>query len=270
MNKIILRTALITLGAIIVVLGIVSLIIGVFFPITFAKFFEDTGSNKASFYFYEKAYSKSKDINKTHTLLNKAIEFKFDKKVVQYYEKLSAYGNYQEFIDHINSQNYDSDSAVIVNTMLTNEDNRLKTRYVSSLAKIDLDKAFKFAIDDLYQSQTDPLSVNVNFVMAGLCSHINANTIKYFQSYDYEQKSELVADRVMSFYNELDSLYQTSKPTASKYTLAVYSNKLIVMLQTMLIIEDYIDNTKISTTYDESALQTALNTLVSEYNSYCN
>ena len=246
--------------------------IGVFFPINFAKLFESTGSTRASFYFYEKAYHKSTDINNIYTLVNKAIDFKIDKKVVQYYEKLSSHDRYGEFIDFINEHNYSQDSSVLVNSMLTNEDNRLKTRYVTSLANIDLDKAFKYAIDDLFATSiTSDNNPNINFVLAGLYEYINADNIKYFEATAYAKDNTLVADKIMQTYLDLSQEYERIKaelPNAN-YLLAVYSGKLVDMCQTMILIDKYVDHTKLSTTYNTDDLKTALTSLVNQHKNFC-
>ena len=268
MSKLIIKTALITLGIIVGLLGIVCLIIGVFFPIKFATLFESTGSYSASYYFYEQAYGKSTDINKTYTLLDKAIQFKLDSKVVKYYEKLSAYDRYDEFIDFVNKNNYDQDSKVLVNVMMSNEDNRLKTRYVSSLANRDLDKAFKFAVQDLYKTSIVDGQLNVNFVIAGLYEHINADTIKYFQNSEYSKNSTLVADQIKNNFDALYTLYQGKKTDSSNYVLALYSGKLVDMCQTMILVDKFLDDSLINTSYDADYLTQTLTTIVAEYQTY--
>ena len=269
MNKLILKTALITLSAIIGILAIICLILGIWFPLTFAKFFENTGSNNASFYFYEKTYSKTNDINDTYFLLNKAIEFKIDKKVVYYYENLSKYSRYDEFIKFINKNNFSQENSVAINSILTNEDNRLKTRYVSSLAKIDLDKAYNFAIDDLFNTQVIEGNINLNFVISGLYKYIDENNIKYFEQQEYAKQGILVADKIMDYYNQINDVYQNGKESFSKYYLAVYSNKLIDICQTMILLEKYLNKSKIQSIYDINILQQTLNTLVGENKEYC-
>ncbi len=266
-NKVILKTALITLAVIIGVFGIVCLFIGLFSPITFAKLFEDTGSLGTSYYFYEKAYSKSTDINHTYTLVDKAIQFKLDKKVVKYYEQLSSHEQYQEFVEFKNEHNYSNQNNILTNVMMSNEDNRLKTRYVSSLATIDLDKAFKYAIQDL--NDIDVNEQNINFVISGLYKYITEDNSKYFDSNDYSVDGVLVADKIKDTFDQLNTVYQAKKSTASKYQLAQYSNKLVDMCQTMILISDIVDHSVITTDYNIDNLKDTLAVLVEEFQSYC-
>jgi len=154
MVKLILKTSLITLASIIVVLGVISLFVGVFSPVSFANLFENLGANNASMYFYVKAYERTPNINTLFAVVNKSIQFGVPEGTIKYYQILEQNYDtqYAAFMDFVNENNYTSSSGVVLNKVsVSNEDNYLKCRYVLALAQTgDIEGAFDYAVKDFY------------------------------------------------------------------------------------------------------------------------
>ena len=79
----------------------------------------------------------------------------------------------------------------------------------------------------------------------------------------------LVADKIKETFDQLNTVYQSKKSTESKYQLAQYSNKLVDMCQTMILISDIVDHSAITTDYNIDNLKDTLAVLVEEFQSYC-
>ena len=75
MKKLVLKVSLITVAAILVLLGIVYGCFSLFAPHLLGSLFERVGANNASLYFYEKEYNKNQNTSNLYRVLNKAIIF---------------------------------------------------------------------------------------------------------------------------------------------------------------------------------------------------
>ena len=178
MGKIIAKTALITFLAIIVLIGAVG---GMFIwlaPETVAKSCESLGFDSLSLKMYERTYKKDKTINNLHRVVDKSILFGGDETLLKYYPEFESHKDYEKFIQALDEANYDENAKVIVNLKLSNEGNRLKTRYVSALAKDDFEKAFTYAANDLFGINV--LEDDFHYCIVGLAKYLNRANAELF------------------------------------------------------------------------------------------
>lgn len=242
MKKLVLKVSALTIVAILILLAIVYGCFSLFAPHLLGSLFERVGANNASLYFYEKEYNKNQNTTNLYRVLNKAIIFENNDKVIEYFEKFYNLENYEQNIETINEANYNANGSVLENVSLSNADNRLKTRYVKSLCVASrFDDAFEFAKNDL----TNFDDTNINFVFSGLADFINDENGEMFDKEKIGTKT--VAESIYNFYGQVKTLYENSKTAnKSKYTLAVLANKLLGMTDFMEQIKDYTTNTNYS------------------------
>ena len=222
MRKLVYKTALITFAGFLVVTGIVSLIVGVCSPISFARLFEDLGINNAGMYFYVKHYEKNKDINNLHLVVSKSINFESYDNIIKYYELLEDEAEYDNFIAFIDAANYSAGSSIAAKVALSHEDDFLKCRYVYALAKTgEFEKAFNYAADNLQNNLGED---SLHFVFSGLSDYA-ADNYDYF---DEVINGKTTAERINEKYDTLISKYETIKDETpnNKYLLACYSSKI--------------------------------------------
>ncbi len=258
MTKTIIKTALVTLIAIIVALGLMLGGFVLFNPKGLAEKCENLGLNRFSLMMYERNYAKNKDISSLYLMVDKSIVLDNDNLVIKYYPKLEEETRYAEYIEAVNTANYDESAKVLVNVSLSNADNRLKTAYVKALAASDYDTAFSYAYADL--KVTEAVGYNINFCFIGLVNYIDeTNATKFTEEID----GGTAVGYIASLYNALSSRYEAEKPTSTAYQKAVLSNKLIDIMQFMLLIQS-----KTDCGYNSEEINNNLQTLFSEYRTY--
>ena len=259
MGKIILKTAAITMVVIIVLLAIASGLLIWLAPDFVATSAEKLGFEGVSLSMYERSYKQDKTINSLYTLVNKSIQFKDDDMLIKYYEKLEEHKDYTKFIKALDEANFDAKQSVLTNIKLSNEDNRLKTRYVKALAKKDFTKALNFAAQDMlnFDANADKL----NFCVIGLVDKINKDNISKFTE-NNEILTESVCQKIESMYNALKDRYENV--AESTYNKALCSAKLVDMLQFMILLKDQDE----SVDYDKTALTNDLAIIFAQYQNY--
>lgn len=261
MGKIIAKTALITFLAIIVLIGAVG---GMFIwlaPETVAKSCESLGFDSLSLKMYERTYKKDKTINNLHRVVDKSILFGGDETLLKYYPEFESHKDYEKFIQALDEANYDENAKVIVNLKLSNEGNRLKTRYVSALAKDDFEKAFTYAANDLFGINV--LEDDFHYCIVGLAKYLNRANAELFGDVEKGQGGKPVGEIIYERYVELKTLYDNST-FESNYEAAVMSSRLIDMLQFMLLI----DSTTDAYAYNKVALTNDLEAIFADYKEY--
>lgn len=238
MKKLVLKVSLITVAAILVLLGIVYGCFSLFAPHLLGSLFERVGANNASLYFYEKEYNKNQNTSNLYRVLNKAIIFENNPKIVEYFEKFYALENYEQNIETINEANYNANGSVLENVSLSNADNRLKSRYAKALCSGgNFEKAFEFAKVDL----TTFDDTNINFVFSGLVDFVNAENGDMFDNEKIGTKT--VAESIYNYYQQVKVLYENSKTAnKDKFTLATLANKLLVIADFMDTIKEFSTN----------------------------
>ncbi|MDR0850549.1 MAG: hypothetical protein LBN07_03635 [Christensenellaceae bacterium] len=218
MQRTIVRSVFITLGSLIGFVGLLALLLGIFSPITMAKIFDGVNGN-ISLYFYKSNYEKTKNINDLYLVVNKSIQFKNDLSIVECFPILLREPRYDEFMDFLN-ENSTKEGTMLQKVMLSNEDNRLKSRYVRALVSINmLDEAFRFAVTDL----SDP----DNFVISSLVEFVGENTLE--------------ADNYDSIYLRLDAFEQSYNAAVTDFERAKMSRKAYEAAQFLVVVYDYID-----------------------------
>lgn len=213
----------ITALATIILIVIVYFIVGALSPISLAKMYENVNSN-ISIKYYIKNYERNKNINNLYAVVDKSISMDKDDVLIEYYPLLLQDEGYTELINNVNELNYDENASVKQNLFLSNEDNRLKTRYVSALSEQDTIKAFKFAYDD-FKNNTD------NFAFIGLRNVIES-IIPMFDS--------SVVEAIINRFNNLISNYDNIKDNqdVSTYEKAYQCYNCLEICQFILLLGD--------------------------------
>jgi hypothetical protein len=245
MQKLIVRTALITLAGVIVLTGVVSLFIGIFSPLTFARMFEDLGGHKTSMFFYVKNYERDNNINNLHMVVDKAITFKFNEDIIKYYELLEAEEDYYAFISFLDYENVKAATTVLEKALFFNEDNRLKNRYIEALAKVGrFDDAFEFAANNLFSPQfNDPLL----FVFTGLIDFVNDDNFGLFNEIKMDpythEPNRTVAGQILAKYNMVVHHYELNEGAHPAVINAVLVQRLMEMNRFLYVLSDNVEET---------------------------
>lgn len=258
MTKTIFKTALITLFSIIFVLALALGGLVLFAPRFVAEKSESLGLENLAVKMYERNYKQDKTIQNLYLLTSKSATYNLDEYVVKYAKELFENQDYQTFIQSIDEANYDENATVLANLKMSNTNNRLKTKYVKSLAKSNFDEAFLYALQDFQVENV--LGQNVCFAFIGLANFItDDNAQKFNEQYLDTTASSLISQKFEQIY----SLYNTEKATSNNYVNAVRSSKCLDMIQFMLLIEE-----KTNCEYDTVSLQSMRQTLLAEYKNY--
>ncbi len=237
MKKLVLKVSLLSFVGILVLFAIVYGAFSLFAPHLLGSLFEHIGANNQSLYFYEKEYNKNQTTTNLYRVLNKAIIFENNPKIIEYFEKFYSLENYEKNIDTINSANYNADASVLENISLSNADNRLKIRYVKALCTQNrFNDAFDFAKDDLSETEFD--YKNINFVFAGMAEYINKDNASLFDSNKIGNIS--VSDGIYNYYQQIKNLFLNAEANSQdNYTLGGLANKLLIITDFMQILDDF-------------------------------
>ena len=187
-----------TILATILVLVVVYFIVGACSPITLAKMYEHLNSS-TSIKYYIKNYEKNKTINNLYAIVDKSIAFENNDVLLEYYPMLLEEDGYESLITKVNELNYDKNASIKQNLFLYNEDNRLKTRYVTALSKDDYLEAFEFAYKDFLTNEQ-------NFVFVGLRNVIGKLAARF---------DSTVVNGIINRFNEKISYYDSIKNDSS-------------------------------------------------------
>ncbi len=260
MGKVILKTALVTFLCILIVFGGAVSGFVLFAPKTVAQSCENLGLNNLSLQMYQRSYEKEKDVQTLHTLVSKSISFKNGSSVIKYYPKLESHKDYNQYIAALDKANFDKDAKVLVNLKLSNEDNRLKTRYVAYLSDKDFAKSFDYAVADIYDIDTQELYTN--FCIIGLVNNIDADNISLFTTSE-NSYGKALCEKIKELKEALATRY-AAMTDASIYDKAVTSSILVDILQFML----YLESKSAATSYDKVALTNELQAIFADYQNY--
>lgn len=213
----------ITALATIILIVIVYFIVGALSPISLAKMYENVNSN-ISIKYYIKNYEKNKNINNLYAVVDKSISMDKDDVLIEYYPLLLQDEGYTELINNINELNYNENASVKQNLFLSNEDNRLKTRYVSALSEKDAIEAFEFAYDDFKNNVS-------NFVFIGL-RNVIGSIVPMFDNN--------VVNGIVNRFNDLIDEYDTIKNNqdVSTYEKAYQCYNCLEICQFILLLGD--------------------------------
>ncbi len=223
-KEIIFYGVIITASVMVALLFFVYFLIAIFSPITLAKGYNNINHN-LSIKYYAKNYEKTNNSSDLYILVNKAVEFKKDKTIVKYYPMLEEDSKYDVLIEYVNGINYEQDGAVEGNVFRSNEDNRLKCRYVKALSTSDAEKAYQYAKDDLADVES---RADLNFVYAGFSTVID-NVVELFDTQ--------AVDDIIAYYNDIKGDFEDKKSTNNDYDNARYSYKALEICQFLLLLD---------------------------------
>ena len=206
------------------VVGLTALFLGIFTPITMARIFEGSDGN-ISLYFYKENYQKHKDINNLYLVVDKSIKFNNNSGIAEYYPKLNKEDRYDELIDFLNEENAKTDN-MLQKVMMSNEDNRLKTRYVTAIAELGMrSEAFTFAVNDLNNAN----SAN-NFALAPLAKYVGASTL-----------GDATYNAVYALLDSFELRYNTAASANDKFESAKMSRKALEVSEFLITVYDHIN-----------------------------
>lgn len=237
MKRLILKVSILTFFAIMVSLGITYGAFTIFAPHLLGSICETLGANSRSLYFYEKEYNRNQSTTNLYRVLNKAIVFENNSKIVEYFEKFYAEEDYEQNIDTINEANYNPEGSVLENISLSNADNRLKTKYVKALCEEGkFEDAFAFAKQDLTELDDE----NVNFVFAGMAEFLNEQNCEVFDT-------QGVALNIYNYYTNVKTIYENSlTANKDKFALGSLANRLLVITSFMETLAPYVEDVNYS------------------------
>lgn len=104
MNKLILRTTLITTGIFVAIVCVLYGIFALFFPVNIAGFLDDLGLKDASVSFYELQYENTGDINDLGVLCVKVDEEEDSLRAKKYLTILTEHQSYSEYLERFDEK----------------------------------------------------------------------------------------------------------------------------------------------------------------------
>ena len=188
-NKIIAKTASITLGCLLLLSMLTLSLFTLFNPISLAKLTSSLGLNSLSVYYYELSYKKTEDINDLYSLLNKTMQIRDYEKIISNFELLYNNGSeeYYILINELNEQVLTNNSINQARMYIVNEDRYLKSRYVSALCRInEKEKALQFAFDDFLNENFTSIEdySKINFVIASYIFELYFFNLEGYEVFD--------------------------------------------------------------------------------------
>lgn len=103
MKKLIIKTTVITLSAIIIFLAVSFGIVCIVKPSVIASVFDDLGYYSAANFFYEMQYEQTEDINDLAVLIDRSFDDEDKKDLEQYLSVLISHKDFDSFCDNKNS-----------------------------------------------------------------------------------------------------------------------------------------------------------------------
>jgi hypothetical protein len=277
-NKIIFKTAGITIGCLLL-LSVLSLsLFTLFSPISLAKISSSLGFNNLSVYYYELSYKKTEDINDLYNLLNKTIQIKNDEKIVSNFELLykDGSGEYYNFVNGINEQVLTNNSNNEFRMHIANEDRYLKSKYVSALYKINQkEKALQFAYNDFLNEEFSSVEDydKINFIITSYIFELNYSSGEDYNVFDNYTAGEFenfdFFNTAISYYNNIKNIYlleydeQADGNEALK--LMVVADKLTQVASTIIFLDE-----ALSKAIDTSVFDADIQTFVAHINALSN
>lgn len=239
-EKSILKTFFITLGVLFALTVLTILTMSIFFPKIMYGFCSNLGFKNLSFYFAEKQYSQSQNINDLHTTIYMAYDIENNSAIIKYSEILFASPDYEQFIDYINDLNYNSTSIMQARVALTNENNYLLNKYIRALIEEkDFTNAVDFSLEKMMaQSQWDSPQKTTWLLSPLLEKAQMLNDYSFLNSTADNSTQTLMniyqtyLDKIISAYNELNenSNFQNEFIIATyRYDINNYINHILFL-----------------------------------------
>jgi len=148
-KKIVLKTVLFTLLALIISLGIVVMLMFFVFTKDFANMMNDLGFEKTASNLYYRVYEKTDDIYYCYKSLNIRIVLDDSEKIVEMYEDFVSDKNYDKFMLENKSNIEKLDIGCLDKSALLNDENYLTKCYVRALLNCENDeKAWDLSINE--------------------------------------------------------------------------------------------------------------------------
>lgn len=242
-EKGILKTSLLTLGALITIVLIFAVVMSVFFPKNMYRFCSSLGFDNWAYNYAKMQYDKSKDINDLHTLIYSAYKIENDDAIISYTEILVQSPHYKDFIEYINKLNISSTEDFMAQIVMSNENNYLKNRYVRSLCNCNkFDSACDYVLQETVIYQDWSLPNRTEWLLSSILEYQknqfapNYSFLKNMQSDGHTliYLFENYIDRIITAYDDLkadSSIIENGEflKQALSYDLSNYLNHILFL-----------------------------------------
>ena len=238
-NKVIIKTALITFFACLLALIISVISISLLNPKIMANFTDTLGLNSISLKYRVLAYNKSEDITDLYFVVGESINQSNYEYVEKYFPVLLESSDYEDFTSYIEELNLSRASTNTLKLYVANEDNYLKSAYVTALYKLNnKQEAFDFALNDLVSNYDN--TEKFNFVMSAFAVLYAGDSGRQINIFDqYVTELNLNANEVIeNYYNELQTLYAETE-SGNRLYLSLLLKNIISVCDAMLLIDQY-------------------------------
>ncbi|MCK9575247.1 MAG: hypothetical protein WCX32_02450 [Clostridia bacterium] len=247
-KKVILKTALFTLGICILACALLILCFSLLAPNLMADFTDNLGMENISLQYRVMVYNNSNDINDLYSVVYKASTQNNYKFVKEYFPELYTHPDYDEFINFVEETNLANTADLSIKIYLANEDNFLKSAYVTALYKLDKKQdSFNFALNDFLENEDN--IIKFNWVFGKFTELYNLDMERQTDIFasillNYQGEEIEITDRVYvliaNYYDNLCTLYEETTNTDELYLALLLKNIINVNLS-MQIIESYYD-----------------------------
>lgn len=230
-KKAIITTALYTLGALIVVMGIFMLMMFFVFTKPTAEFMYNIGCDKVASNLYYKTYKKNGEIQYCYKALNLKVKINDNDKIIECYEAFVADDEYLDFMKSLKERQEKLNIGVLEKSSLLNEENYLTTRYVRALiSEGDFDKALDIALNAFVGYESFTLTEQGVYAFNEFMGKENEDV--FLETYDgYDS---VLIDEIQMYFDDLYELFDVNKVTTNtleKAYLVALGNRIVCVGQ---------------------------------------
>jgi len=242
-KKLILKTALYTLGICLSICALLILGFSFLAPNLMADFTDNLGMENISLRYRVMVYNNSQDINDLYSVVYKASTQNNYKFVKEYFPELYTDPDYAEFIDFVEETNLASTTNLEVEIYLANEDNFLKSAYVTALYNLgEKENAFNYALNDFLENEDN--ITKFNWVFGKFTELYNLDSERQTDIFaaillNYQGEEIEITDRVYiliaNYYSDICTLYEETANTDELYLALLLKNIINVNLSMQTI-----------------------------------
>lgn len=240
-NKIVLITSLITLGALILITVLISVIISLTIPAKMANFCYGVGLENLSQNLYYKDYKKTGSIYSLYSSLKINIELEKNQNIVYRFDEFSSNNEYDSFVENYNKNILGSNNSKLLKASLYNLDNYLKEKYVDAKLKLNNQQVYavEYSARELYKANSAISFENQGaYLMSNLLEdEVVSIIVHLFKS---EIDGKIVFDEMKDYYNNLCNYLDLNKNNNSDDILKItFANRIIKLGNDIITLCNY-------------------------------
>ena len=216
----IIKTCLKTFFVLMNVLLLIAMLFSAFFPKIMKNLAFDLNMKAFNHYYSERTYEQTKDINDLYDVVLSAQAIKKYDNTIKYAELLLENDRYFDFVEFIESRNYENAATLAEKIALCNEDNYIKSTYVQALASANrLDEAIQFAIKDFNTLSAYSFGDRINWVLRAILIDLPKVPASFaFLGEKYFGASVSLINQIEQYLLVLEAVYDAQTVVSSLHT----------------------------------------------------